>query len=106
MKRIVLVLAAITVVGTASAQEAAKPSTDTQTPAVATPDTQNPAAPVAGENSFTEGQAKQRIEDKGYTDITALTKGEDGIWAGTAMKSGKPYEVKLDYQGNITEAAK
>ncbi|MBZ9653530.1 PepSY domain-containing protein [Phyllobacterium lublinensis] len=106
MKRIVLALAAMTLITTASAQDATKPSTDAQTPAVATPDTQNPAAPVAGENSFTEGQAKERIEAKGYTDVTALTKGEDGIWTGTAMKSGKPFEVKLDFQGNITEAAK
>jgi opacity protein-like surface antigen len=106
MKRLLIALAAVSVIGTAYAQEAAKPSTDPQTPAVATPDTQNPAAPVAGANSFTEGQAKERIEAKGYTDVSALTKGEDGVWTGTAMKSGKSFEVKLDFQGNITEAAK
>jgi hypothetical protein len=77
-------------------------------PAVATPGTKNPTAPVPGENSFTEGQAKQRIEDKGYSysDVTALTKGEDGIWIASAMKDGKPFEVKPDYQGNTTETAK
>lgn len=54
------------------------------------PDTTNPAAPVPGENSFTEAQAKERMEGKGYSDVTALTKGE----AASAMKSGKAYEVK------------
>jgi hypothetical protein len=106
MKRIALALGALSLLSSAYSQEAPKPATDTQTPAVATPDTKNPAAPVAGANSFTEGQAKDRIEAKGYSEVTALIKGEDGIWSGTAKKDGKPVSVKLDYQGNITEAAK
>jgi hypothetical protein len=81
-------------------------TTDPETPAVATPDTTNPTAPVAGENSFTEDQAKARIEDKGYTDVVDLKLGEDGIWRGKANKSGTAVEVALDYQGNITEGAK
>ena len=106
MKRIALALGALSILSSAYAQEAAKPAPKPETPAVATPDTQNPAAPVHGENSFTEGQAKERIEGKGYSDVTALTKGEDGIWSATAMKDGKSLIVKLDFQGNITEAAK
>ena len=106
MKHILLTLGALSLATAAYAQEAPKPATEPETPAVATPDTANPAAPVAGENSFTEGQAKERIEGKGYSDVAALTKGEDGIWNATAMKDGKPFDVKLDYQGNITETAK
>ena len=106
MKRIALALGALSMLSAAHAQEATKPATDTQTPAVATPDTKNPAAPVEGANSFTEGQAKERIEAKGYADVGPLTKGEDGVWTGTAMKDGKSVEVKLDFQGNIVEAAK
>lgn len=106
MKRIALALGALSILSSAYAQEAATPAPKPQTPAVATPETQNPAAPVPGENSFTEGQAKERIEGKGYSDVTALTKGEDGIWSATAMKDGKSLIVKLDFQGNITEAAK
>lgn len=106
MKPIAIAFGALLVMSTAHAQETPKPSTDAQTPAIATPDTTNPAAPVPGENSFTEGQAKDRIEDKGYSEVTALTKGEDGIWTASAMKDGKAFEVKLDFQGNITEAAK
>ncbi|QND54532.1 PepSY domain-containing protein (plasmid) [Phyllobacterium sp. 628] len=106
MKRIALALGALSLLSSAYAQEATKPAADPQTPAVATPDTKNPAAPVAGANSFTEGQAEKRIEAKGYSDITAMTKGDDGIWSATAIKDGKTVNVKLDYQGNITEAAK
>ena len=106
MKRIAIALGALSIFSAAHAQEAAKPATDTQTPAVATPDTKNPAAPVAGANSFTEGQAKERIEAKGYSDVGTLMKSEDGIWTGTAMKDGKSVDVKLDFQGNIVEAAK
>ena len=32
----------------------------------------NPGAPVAGANSFTEGQAKSRIESHGYSNVTDL----------------------------------
>lgn len=70
------------------------------------PDTTNPAAPVPGANSFTEGQAKDRIESKGYSEVTALTKGADGIWNASAKKDGKAVAVQLDYQGNISEPAK
>lgn len=106
MKRFIIALSTLSIMSMAYAQDAPKPATEAETPAVATPDTTNPAAPVPGENSFTEGQAKSRIEEKGYSDVTGLTKGEDGIWTASAMKSGKSFEVKLDFQGNITEAAK
>lgn len=106
MKRIALTLGALSIASLAYAQEAPKPTTEPETPAVSTPDSTNPAAPVAGENSFTEAQAKERIEAKGYTSVTGLVKGADGIWTGMGTKDGKSFEVKLDYQGNITEKAK
>ena len=40
----------------------------------------NPGAPVAGANSFTEGQAKSRIEARGFTNVTGSRK--------TALASG------------------
>ena len=78
-------------------------TTDPETPAIATPDTPNPTAPVAGENSFTEDQARERIEEKGYSNVADLKLGEDGIWRAKADKSGTAVEVALDYQGNVTE---
>ena len=71
-------------------------------PAVATPSSTNPTAPVAGHNSFTQKQAKARIAKAGYTSIGTLTKDENGIWRTKAKKAGVSHNVTLDYQGNIT----
>ena len=69
--------------------------------AVNTTDTNNPGAPVAGANSFTEGQAKSRIESKGFSNVTGLKKDDDGVWRGKAMKDDKSIDVSLDFQGNV-----
>jgi hypothetical protein len=78
----------------------AKP--DPKTPAVATSTTTNPGAPVPGANSFTESQARSRIEAAGYTGVSGLMKDKDGVWHGKATKAGAQMTVSLDYQGNIT----
>ena len=93
--------ALISAVATASFAQTT-PSAEGDTPAVATPDSQNPAAPVAGANSFTEAQAKERIEEAGYTDVKGLKLDDKGVWQATAMKDGKSVSVALDYQGNVT----
>ena len=74
-----------------------------QTPAVKSPNTTNPAAPVPGANSFTEGQAKSKIEASGYTQVSDLKKDPNGVWTGTAMKGGSKVTVKVDFQGNVTQ---
>ena len=76
-------------------------STDGNTPAVVTPDTQSSGVLVEGENSFTEAQAKERMTEAGYADIGALKLDDKGIWRATASKGGKSMSVGLDYQGNI-----
>ena len=58
-------------------------------------------APVTGANSFTEGQARARIEEKGFGNVTDLKKDDKGVWRGKAMKGGTAVAVALDYQGNI-----
>lgn len=70
-------------------------------PAVNSPGGNNPGAPVAGANSFTEGQAKSRIEAAGYSDVSDLKKDDAGIWRGKAKKDGKAVTVALDFQGNV-----
>ncbi len=62
---------------------------------------ENAGPPAAGANSFTEGQARQHIENSGYTNVTALTKDQNGVWHGTAMKGGKTMNVSLDFKGNV-----
>lgn len=58
-------------------------------------------APLKGSNSFTEGQAKDRVLAAGFSGVSALTKDDDGIWRGTAMKDGKNVNVAVDYKGNV-----
>jgi hypothetical protein len=61
-------------------------------------------APVAGRNSFTEGEAKSRIEKMGFANVSNLKKDENGVWRGRATKDGKTVDVSLDYQGNVIQA--
>jgi hypothetical protein len=73
------------------------------TPAVNSPNSPpNPGAPVAGANSFTEGQAKSRIESNGFSNVTELRKDDQGVWRGKATKDGRTVGVSLDFQGNVT----
>jgi opacity protein-like surface antigen len=107
MKRLLAaaVITVLTGVGLASgavAQNTGPPANpNASTPAVANPNANNPGAPAAGANSFTEGQAKSRIEAAGYSNISGLTKDKDGIWRGRASRGGATFDVGLDYQGNV-----
>jgi hypothetical protein len=87
----------------ALAQTARPPANkDANTPAVNTPNSPpNPGAPVAGANSFTEGQAKSRIEDKGFKNVSGLKKDANGVWRGKADQNGKAVTVSVDFQGNV-----
>ena len=75
----------------------------TSPPAIATPglESQTQAAPVPGANSFTEGQARERLEAQGYTNVTDLKLDDQQIWRAKALKNGANVNVALDYQGNI-----
>jgi hypothetical protein len=87
----------------ASAQTAAPPANrDANTPAVNSPNSPpHPGAPVAGANSFTEGQAKSRIEEKGFKNVHELKKDDAGVWRGKADQNGKTVTVSVDFQGNV-----
>jgi len=101
MRHILTVAFALGLAGSAYAQTPGV-NPDPQTPAVTTTESA-PATnePAKGANSFTEAQAKTRIEGMGFTDVTGLTKDDDGIWRGKAMKDGTSHDVALDYQGNV-----
>src|SRR5712672_2910810 len=61
-------------------------------------------APVSGRNSFTEGEAKSRIEKMGFSNVSKLKKDDNGVWRGRATKDGKTVDVSLDYQGKVIQA--
>jgi hypothetical protein len=56
---------------------------------------------VPGANSFTEGQARSRLEDSGFTNVSGLTKDTDGVWRGTAVRDATQVAVGVDFKGNI-----
>lgn len=100
MKRaLVLAAALVAAVSTSHAQTPAAPGPNNN--AVNSPDTNNSAKPVAGANSFTEGQAKTRIEEAGYTAVTDLKKDDNGVWRGKGTKGGSSLNVSIDFQGNV-----
>lgn len=102
MKTITALSVGIILTATAAFAQSETPSTSQTTPAVNTE--HNPGAPVAGKNSFTEAQAKERIEGAGYSDVTGLKLDDQGVWRATAKKDGKDANVSLDFQGNVTMA--
>jgi opacity protein-like surface antigen len=98
-----ILMAAVVVclVPAAAVAQPANPKGDT--PAVNAPNSPpNPGAPVAGANSFTEGQAKSRIESNGFSNVTELRKDDQGVLRGKATKDGRTVAVSLDFQGNVT----
>ena len=70
---------------------ACQPDSEKTNPAVAT-----------GEAVAEREAAAPAIEAAGYSGITELTKGEDGIWRAVASLGGQTQEVSVDYQGNVT----
>jgi putative membrane protein len=54
-----------------------------------------------GANSFTEGQARSRIESAGFTDIGPLKQDAQGIWRGMAYRGVTRVAVGLDFRGNV-----
>jgi periplasmic protein CpxP/Spy len=55
-----------------------------------------------GANSFTEGQARSRIEAQGFQNVSELRKDDQGIWRGKAMRDGGSVNVMLDFRGNVS----
>ncbi len=81
-------------------------TSSSETPKVTVGDTPDATPPLSGANSFTEDQAKGRIQDAGFSDVSKLTKDDQGIWRGQANKDGKSTTVALDYKGNVVAGTK
>jgi hypothetical protein len=101
MKRPILILCAV--LHSASAASAQTPPAQSApgNNAVNKSGENNSDKPVAGRNSFTEGQAKSKIEGSGYSNVTDLKKDDNGIWRGKASKNGTESPVSVDFQGNV-----
>jgi len=94
MSRIALMLALLLVPGAALAQGA-------DTGATVVPQHHAAAMPM---ERLSRAQARQMIADRGYFELSGLTRNKNGGWRCTASAgAGKRVIVSLDKNGNITE---
>jgi hypothetical protein len=60
----------------------------------------------ASQNLFTEVQARQHLMHLGYTDVSELSKDQDGKWVGVATtKDGQKRVVAVDVKGPASRTA-
>jgi hypothetical protein len=103
MKRSLLLISAGLILATTASAQSPPAKSGPNNNAVNSGQNNSPA-PVAGSNSFTEGQAKSRIEDAGFKNVTDLKKDDNGVWRGKANKGGAATAVSVDFQGNVNTA--
>ncbi len=87
-----------------AAQDQAGLSPDLRAPQNAALKSSSPATQTQlakGRNSFTKGQAQDRILKAGYSDVQNLTLDADGLWQATAQLNGQSVHVALDYKGAV-----
>ena len=103
MKTLIPLVAALAIVATSSSAQSQNPPANPGpgNNAINSTGANNPGAPVQGRNSFTEGQAKSRIESNGFSNVSGLKKDDSGVWRAKATKEGKLVDVSLDFQGNV-----
>jgi hypothetical protein len=101
MVRLLLVFSALVLFSAPAGAQSQPAQNRPNNSAINSSDQNNSKAPVAGRNSFTEGQAKSRIEAAGYSNVSNLQKDDDGVWRAKADKGGAQTEVSLDFQGNV-----
>ncbi|MGO4573020.1 PepSY domain-containing protein [Microvirga sp. 2TAF3] len=104
MRLVLAVAAAAVICTTALAQTNTNSGSGIENPAISiTPKggPENTGTIAPGANSFTEGQARSRIEAQGFANVSDLRKDGQGIWHGKAQRNGQDVEVMLDYRGNV-----
>ena len=103
--RLILIAAAAALVSTsafaADSSTTSPAQSGPQNPAIHTDNTNNSNMPVAGANSFTQGEAMDRVKAKGFTHVSMLKKDDQGVWRGTARMHGHTQPVSVDFQGNV-----
>ena len=87
-------------IGAVSAQTTAPGTNDPARPATAA-NAKTEKPPLAGANSFTETQARDRIVEAGFKEVKNLKKDANGVWRGVANKGDSQVNVALDYRGNV-----
>jgi hypothetical protein len=107
MRNTLLIAAALAFVAAGAVAQTPPAKDGPQNSAVNTQNSSNRMvdSPVKGASSFTQGEAKSRIEKMGFANVSDLKKDDHGVWRGKAMKNGQRVDVSLDYQGNVVEGS-
>jgi hypothetical protein len=104
MKRSALIISAALMTATSAFAQNTPAQSGPGNNAVKSSGQNNSNAPVAGRNSFTEGQAKSKIEGAGFSNVSSLKKDDNGVWRGKADKGSSSTNVSVDFQGNVNAA--
>lgn len=102
---LVLALATTALVACSPRDDAAPAVSTSESPrndAVAADANMEATTQTPGANSFTEGQARDRITGAGYTAVGALTQNAEGLWQGMATGPSGQVQVSVDYRGAVT----
>ena len=59
-------------------------------------------ASSASSGGMTEPQARMHAMSGGYSNLSTLTKGEDGTWRGSGVMGGQTVNFAVDPQGKIS----
>ena len=103
MQLIAVALAACLIGGAALAQTTGTTSQPKDSnAAVQSPTSDTALVPARGANSFTEDQAKSRIEAQGYANVSDLTKDDNGVWRGRVPPGFVRYVVETTVERDIT----
>lgn len=54
-----------------------------------------------GRTSFSEAQARSRMEQAGFSQVGDLRLEENGIWRAMARREGRLHRIGLDYRGTV-----
>jgi protein CpxP len=90
--------------GSGSATQPMNSQTNSSNPALTNKPAGSPQSTgsvESGANSFTEGQARSRLEAQGFSNVAELRKDDQGIWRGKAMRNGQSVTVAIDYKGTV-----
>ncbi len=99
MKTIFLTTAVLSLASTlAFAQQSPTPVPTTPQPdQQIVPGTQRPL------NTLPESQARERLMNSGYTNLSTLTSDPSGLWRGTATKDGRSVNITVDGAGRVVQ---
>ena len=92
---------AVLMAGALGALGACSKPSEPSNPPIAAEQNAPAVSTTPGDNSFTEDQARGHLANAGYSDFSAMTQDDKGVWNGSATKDGKTVSVSVDYQGKV-----